>query len=140
MIDILHARRRCMGWHPCISSSKNKSSSNPTDQQIGASDEAVAVGVVGTGNSVTLTDAGAVKGALDLATRGIEGAYSLAGAAQASNGGLLDGALKMATEQNKQFASAIENVKTADVRSLIFVGLAVVGLAAVAMFAGSKKG
>lgn len=87
--------------------------------------------------NITTTDHGAVDGSLRLALAGIEGANGLASQTVAAQGGLLTGALKMAGEQNTAFSSALENVKTSDVRVLVIAGLAVVGLASVKLL---KKG
>ena len=87
--------------------------------------------------TVTSTDYGAVGAALRLALEGIEGAQSVTKETLAANGSLLTGALTMAGEQQKAFTDTVSNIKTSDVRVLIFAGLAVVGLAAVYLF---KKG
>jgi hypothetical protein len=78
--------------------------------------------------SITTTDHGAVDGSLRLALAGVEGANKLATQTVAANGSLLSGALKMAGDQNQAFTSAVENIKTSDVRVLVIAGLAVVGL------------
>jgi hypothetical protein len=86
--------------------------------------------------SIMSTDHGAVDGGLKLALAGVEGANRITGQVIASQGGLLDGALKMAGAQNAAFSSAIENIKTSDVRVLVVAGLAVVGLAFVKLHKG----
>lgn len=123
-----------------IGNSKSDSQSQQTDLGVsGGADSLVAPTLItGSGNTITMSDAGAVGGALKLALQGIEGAQGLASQAQASVGGLLTGALGSAADQNKQFATALENVKTADVRVLIIAALAGVALVAVFALKGSR--
>lgn len=83
----------------------------------------------GDGNSLVMTDAGAVKQSLSLALAGITQANANSAQALASSGGLLADVLHTQGAQQKQFTDVVENIKTADVRILVMVGLAVVGLA-----------
>lgn len=92
------------------------------------------VGGVNNAINITSTDHGAVSGSLALALAGVEGAQKLARETQQATGGLLDGALRMVGEQQQQFTAAVENIKTSDVRTLIMVGMAVVGIAAAFAF------
>lgn len=140
MIDLLAAKRKCLPMAGVLRFGGGSSSENTTkniDTQVGASENGQAVGVSGDGNNITFTDQGAVKGALDMALKGVEGAYNFAQQAQASQGSLVTGALQNAADQQAKFASTIENIKTSDVRVLIISGLAVVGIAAVML---AKKG
>lgn len=95
--------------------------------------------IAGNNNTITMTDLGAVSQSLALAMRGIEGTNALAAQIQASNGGILDGALQNSRQQMSEFTSALEKVKTSDIRVLIFTGLGVIGVVAVVMF-NQKKG
>lgn len=117
------------------SSSSRQTTSN-IDARVVGGDGSSNVSVSGNSGpvSVTSTDHGAVQGGLQLALAGVEGANRLAEQAQASQGGILSGALRMASEQQQQFATALTNVKTSDVRVLIIAGLAVVALVAASMF------
>lgn len=92
------------------------------------------IDVSGSSNTITATDFGAVSGSLKLALQGVEGAQRTASQAIESTGGLLSGALDMVGRQQKEFTSAVENIKTGDNRALIVVGMAVVGIAAFAYF------
>lgn len=85
-------------------------------------------------STINLTDGGAVSQAITLAVKGIEGAQQTAREAVASNSSLLDGVFSSASKQQEQFTSAVENIKTSDVRTLIIAGLAVVALVAVQLF------
>jgi hypothetical protein len=96
--------------------------------------QSIKFNIKGKGNTVTTTDFGAVSGSLALALQGVEGAQTIAREAQAASGGLLEGALRMSGEQQKQFTDVIEKIKTSDVRTLIITGMAVMGLAAVMYF------
>lgn len=123
----------------------NSKSTNATNEQSndasivsGASSTNLTSVVSGANNNITYSDQGAIKGALDLALKGVEGAYSFADQAQASQGSLVQGALQNAAQQQQQFTAALENIKTSDVRVLIVTGLVVVGMAAAFMF--KKKG
>lgn len=118
------------------SKSSSKNTTNNTDARVVGGDDSLntSLHVSGTRNLVTTTDHGAVSGSLTLALRGVEGAQSLAREAQAAQGSLLEGALKMSGAQNEHFASTIEKIKTSDVRTLVIAGLAVVGLAAAMYF------
>jgi hypothetical protein len=140
MIDLLAAKRRCTPMGGVLrvggsSSSRNETSQN--DARITGGDGSTNATVTGDHSSVTLTDRGAVSGALNVALKGVESAYSFASQAQASSGTLLAGVLGTNTKQQEQFTSAVEKIKTSDVRVLVIVGLGVVGLAAVMLF---KKG
>ena len=120
----------------------NSASSNVTNQadlRIGAGDGSINTSNKidygsGSNNVYQPTDFGAVDGALSLALRGIEGANDITAKTIEAQGGLLNGALKIAGEQSAQFADALEKVKTSDVRVLIVAGLAVVALGAVYLF------
>lgn len=140
MIDLIAAKRKCLPMAGVLRFG-GSSTSNPTTKnssnQVGASENGLAVGVTGDGNTISMTDQGAIKGALDLALKGVEGAYNFANQAQASQGALVSGALQSAADQQSKFTSTLENIKTSDVRVLIIAGLGVLGLA-VAMLA--KKG
>lgn len=118
-----------------ISSSKSSNPVTNTDARVVGGDSSSNLSLNASGNrgavNVTVTDAGAVSKSLDLAMKGIEGAQATASAAVADSGELLRGVLATQGEQQQQFADALENIKTSDVRVLIFAGLAVVGLAAV---------
>lgn len=91
----------------------------------------------GSNSVITSTDHGAVKGGIDLALKGVEVANQTAQQVIASNGTLLDGALRMVGNQQQQFTSTLENLKGNDVRVLVVAGLGVVAIAAVFAF---KKG
>ena len=123
-----------------VGNSASTNDSRVYDLTTGAGDDSTinATNTVVTGGTVTMGDYGAVQGALKLALAGVEGANKLAGDVSASNAGLLDGALSNSKAQNAQFTSALENIKTSDVRVLIFGALAVVALVGFAIF--SKKG
>lgn len=118
-------------------SSKSSSSSTTTntDARVVGGDESSNVSVNNNAGpvSLTTTDHGAIAGSLTLALKGVEGAQQIAREAQAASGGLLEGALRMSGEQQQQFTSAIENIKTSDVRTLIVVGMGVVGVVAVVL-------
>lgn len=120
-----------------VGNSKSSSSTASNDARVVGAEGSTNTSTVITGNSNTMTDYGAVKESLQLAKAGIEGAYTYARESQAANGDLLSGALKQSGQAQQQFATALENVKTSDVRVLIITGLAVVGLAAVWL---AKKG
>lgn len=101
--------------------------------------------VSGSSNNITFTDHGAVAGALAmagdtvnqgmaLALHGIDGANQIATQTVAANGNLLTGSLKMAADNQQQTLTTIKDLKSADVRVLAMVGIAVVGLAAATIF------
>jgi hypothetical protein len=69
----------------------------------------------------------------ELALKGIEQSNQLTRETVQANGGLLRGALEMQAGQNDKALGVVENIKSADVRTLSMVGIAVVGLAAVAL-------
>lgn len=121
-------------------STSSSTTNNNLDARVVGGDSSVNqslhLGVSGRQNTVHMstTDHGAVAGSLALALRGVEGAQQLAREATAAQGGLFDGALKMAGEQQQQTLDVIEKIKTSDVRTLVITGLAVVGLAAAMYF------
>lgn len=124
-----------------IGNSASTNDSRAYDLSTGAGDNSTvnSNSTVITGGTVTMGDYGAVQGALKLAIAGVEGANKLASDVNASNAGLLDGALSNSKAQNAQFTAALENIKTSDVRVLIFGALAVVALVGFAIFAKGKK-
>lgn len=91
-----------------------------------------------TGGTNTLTDHGAVQSGISAALAGIESATAIAQQAQATQGGIFDGALRVVGDQQKQFTNALENVKTADVRVLIIAAIA--GVAMLGLWAMRGKG
>lgn len=125
-----------------IGNSKSANDSRAYDLSAGGGDGSTvnSNATVVTGGTVTMGDYGAISQAMKLALAGVEGANKIASDTQAAQGGLFAGALSMAAEQNKQFASTLENIKTSDVRVLIVAGLAVVGMVGFAVFARRKKG
>lgn len=92
-----------------------------------------------TGGTNTMGDYGAINGALKLALAGVESAHQLAADISHSNADLLAGSLSNSAKQNEQFSSALENVKTADVRVLIFGVGAMVLIVGLAVFARKKS-
>lgn len=100
--------------------------------------------VSGNANVISFTDHGAVAGSLALAgdtvnnafaltLHGIDAANATTQQTVAANGNLLTGALQMAADNQQQTISTIKDLKSADVRVLAMVGVAVVGLAAVTL-------
>lgn len=124
-----------------IGNSASTNDSRVYDLTTGAGDDSTVTSnsTVVTGGTVTMGDYGAVQGGLKLALAGVEGVNQLASEIVASNAGLLDGALSSSRQQTAQFTSALENIKTSDVRVLIFGALAVVGLVGFAIFANKGK-
>jgi hypothetical protein len=105
--------------------------------------------VSGDNAAITTTDYGAVAGSLKLAGDTVHDGYTLAlhgidaanaqtAATVAANGSLLTGALQMTADNGKTTLDTLKDLKSADVRVLAGVGMAVVGLAAVALLA--RKG
>ncbi|HWH83463.1 MAG TPA: hypothetical protein VNU71_14625 [Burkholderiaceae bacterium] len=103
------------------------------------------IDIAGSGNTLMTTDHGAVAGSLQLAgdtvhdafaltLAGIDKANAITSQTVAANGTLLTGALKMSADQQEQTIDTIKDLKSADVRTLAMVGIAVVGLAAVTLF------
>jgi hypothetical protein len=116
-----------------IGNSSSASDTSNMDARITAGEGSTNNSQIISGGTNTLTDHAAVAGGIKAALAGIESATRLAEQAQASSGGVLSGALKMAGEQQTQFTSALENIKTSDVRALIVTGLVVVGIVGVAI-------
>lgn len=102
-----------------------------TDARVVGSEGSVNVSAQNGGDvNVTTTDAGAVSASMALAMKGVEGAQTIAAQTIDQNAELLKGVVTATREGQEQFASALENVKTADTRMLAIGALAVVGLAA----------
>lgn len=119
------------------SKSQQQTSTSNIDNRIAA--ENGSINVAGSTNvNITATDHGAVAGALDLAKAGVEGANKTTQQTIEAGGELLSGAMRMVGEQQQQFTSALENIKTSDVRTLVITGMGVVAVAAAVMF--GKKG
>lgn len=116
--------------------SSSSQTTNALDASVTAGQQSTntSVGIQGSGNVVTSTDYGSVSKSLDLAFKGIELAHQQASEVQASSGGLVEGALATVKQQQQQYASTIENIKTSDVRTLILSGMAVVGIVALMAF------
>jgi hypothetical protein len=123
-----------------VGNSKSTNSTENIDARIsGGNDSTNSTTVVsGSNNNLTLTDGGAVHESLQLAMAGITQANDNTAATIQSQGRLLTDALGTQAAQQSAFTSAIENIKTADVRVLIIVGLAVVGIVGAGIFKSRK--
>jgi len=142
MIDLLRARRWALPDAGVLCFGGDSSSSQETkniDGRVVGGDNSQNISVAGNSGttSVEITDRGAVHDSLQLAMRGVEQANAITTATINQNAGLLDNALHTVSTQQQQFTSALENLKGNDVRTLVIVGVSVVGLAAVMLF---KKG
>lgn len=124
-----------MGLFGGGNSSSSQTTTNVDGRVVGA-DGSVnsSLNVVGSGNSVTATDHGAVSQSLALAQRGIEGANQLAREVQAGSNDLLAGIFTENAKQADKLTQSVVDLKTSDVRTLVIAGLAVVGLVAVQLF------
>lgn len=111
------------------SASTTKNTSNDARVVGGDASTNTSTVVSGDGNTLNLSDYGAVSGSLKLAMAGVQQANDNAKASVQMSTGLVSDALGMQSKQQAAFTSALENVKTSDVRILIFAALAVVGLA-----------
>lgn len=118
------------------SDSVNDTSNN--DARITGGNGSTNSSTVITGGTNTLTDQGAVAGGIKAALAGIDAASKAAERAQASVGGLLSGALSNSSEQQAGFTSALEKIKTSDVRTLVITGLVVVGIVGAAIVFKAK--
>lgn len=131
-------RYACQGHrHHFGGDSSSSQETNNTDARVVGGDQSSNASVVGnTGPvSITATDFGAVGKSLELALRGVEQANQSAQLAVGQNAELLTGALRQSSEASKQFAQNLTDIKGNDVRVLVIVGVAVVGVvAAVVMF------
>lgn len=126
-------RWACQGHrHNFGGDSSSAQTTTNTDARVVGGDDSENASVVGnTGPvSITTTDFAAVNGALQLAMKGVEQANNIASTTVQSNASLLDGALRTAGQQSQQFAENLTNIKGADVRVLVVVGVAVVGVVA----------
>lgn len=111
------------------SSSTNKNTSNDARVVGGNSSTNTSTVVSGDGNTLNLSDYGAVHDSLQLAMAGVQQANDNAKATVQMSTGLVSDALGTQAKQQAAFTSALENIKTSDVRVLIFAAIAVVGLA-----------
>lgn len=85
--------------------------------------------------SITTTDAGAVSGALQIALAGVEGANQNAQAATSQNESILNGALQAVSNNQAQFTSAIEQIKTGDkTTSYVVAGFVACAIALAVIF------
>lgn len=125
-----------------IGNSEAKNTNESIDARIsGGNDSTNSTTVVsGSNNTLTLTDGGAVHDSLQLAMAGITQANANTAATIQTQRALLSDALGTQAAQQSAFTSAIENIKTTDVRVLIVVGLAVVGIAALAFMKTNNAG
>lgn len=117
------------------SSSSTQTTTNVDGRVVGA-DGSInsSTSVVGSGNNITMTDQGAVQGALGLALKGIEGAQQLARESQAGSLDLVSGIFDQNAKQAATLTQAVVDLKTSDVRTLVIAGMAVIGLVGVTMF------
>jgi hypothetical protein len=83
----------------------------------------------GAGNTVNILDQGAVSKSLELAYRGIDQANATTQAVVQQSGSLLAGIFDASNSTTKQLGSAVETIKTSDLRAM---GFALVGLVAIA--------
>jgi hypothetical protein len=111
--------------------SSSKSSSQAYDQRVVGGDDSVnlSANVSGTGNSIEVTDRGAVQDSMALARAGIEAVERSAGASTAAAQGMFSGVL----DQQREAIAAVKDAASKDTTTLVIAGLAVVGLAAATM-------
>lgn len=109
--------------------SSSKSSSSAYDQRVVGGDESVnlSANLSGTGNTINVTDRGAVADSLALARSGIEAVERSANASTAAAQGMFSGVLN----QQREAIAAVKDAASKDTTTLVVAGLAVVGLAAV---------
>jgi hypothetical protein len=124
-----------------IGNSKSSNTTQNTDNRLAVGDGGQTIAIPGTVSNLTLSDMGAISAgsataskALELAIMGMEQANKTAQTALVSTGGIMAGVTSSNADTMSTYASSIEKVKTSDVRTLIYAGLGVIGLAAVMMF------
>ena len=86
------------------------------------------------GGDVIMTDRGAVSDSLALARRGVEAVENTAKLSVGTTADMLAGVLKSTESQQGAFTSALQKIETKDTTTLIYAGMAVIGLAAAAFF------
>ncbi len=111
-----------------IGNSKSANETNNQDASVVGGEGSTNSSQLITGSNNTLTDHGAVSMSMQLALAGVHSAQQLAEQAQAAQGTILTGALKTVSDQQSGFTSALENIKTSDVRVLIIAAIAAVAL------------
>lgn len=111
-------------------SSSTQQTSN-TDARVVGGDTStnVSAAISGTGNTLQLTDRGAVHDSMSLAKAGIESQERVVSTVIDNNASMLAGVL----DQQRAFADTVKGVATKDTSTIILAGLAVVGLAAATM-------
>jgi hypothetical protein len=151
-----------MGLFSSKSSSSSSQTTHNTDARVVGGEDSLNASIVGnTGPvSVTATDHGAVEASFnlgDLAVRdslqlagdtvnagfrsalsGIEQGSKTAREALATSGELLTGALRQSGEQQQQALNTLQDLKSADVRVLVVVGVAAVAIVAGAFLIKAK--
>lgn len=121
-----------------IGNSKSANETNNQDASVVGGEGSTNSSQLITGSNNTVTDHGAVSQSMQLALAGVQGAQQLAQQAQAAQGTILTGALKTVSDQQAGFTSALENIKTSDVRVLIIAAIAAVALIGFRL-AGTKR-
>lgn len=119
-------------------SSSAQTTSNTDARVVGGDSSQNISAALGDGASFTVTDHGAVSDSLALARAGIESVENVASVSIGQAGDMLSGVLQATGQQQAAFTSALKEIETKDTRTLIYAGMAVIGLAAVAMLKGWK--
>lgn len=84
------------------------------------------------GGDVIFTDRGAVADSLALARRGVEAVEATAKLSVGNSADMLAGVLKSTENTQAEFTSALTKIETKDTTTLVYAGMAVIGLAAAA--------
>lgn len=113
--------------------SDSTQTTNNTDARVVGGDNSTNASVKA-GGDVIITDRGAVADSLGLARRGIEAVESTAKLSIGNSADMLAGILQSTEAQQGAFTSALQKVETKDTTTLIYAGMAVIGLAAAAYF------
>jgi hypothetical protein len=112
--------------------STSEQTTNNTDARIVGGENSTNASVNNSsGNTITITDSGAVAGALDLARTSLTTSQTVASAAMGTTEKTFEGALDAVSD-------AYETAKAGDQKIVAIAGMAVVGLAAAALLLRSK--
>jgi len=111
-------------------SSSAQTTSN-TDARVVGGDTSTNVSAAfgGSGNTLEITDRGAVSDSMALAKAGIESQERVVSTVIDNNANMLAGVL----DQQRTFADTVKSTANKDTNTIIFAGLAVVGVAAAMM-------
>lgn len=135
----LQRLRYCGHRHFIGGSSESSQETKNFDQRVVGGDNSQNLSTNSAGDTViTLTDNGAVSGALSLAARGIEAVQQTSAVSMNTNADILAGVLKHTGAQQAGFTDTLKSIENKDTTTLVIAGMVVIAIVGAAMLKHGK--